>query len=146
MTIKRKRREDAEIMNISEAGPETKKFMRKAHMVRLGVMPFYIAVYELLFIIPRDGLGLFLVQMVTGAICLTMTTLIDRLVLKLRHDKGLMNYPECAEPDTETGESSDNSTIAASDIRADINDETNIGFRKTKTILLENGNNRFTEV
>ena len=84
-------------MNMNGAGPETKKFMRKAHMVRLGVMPFYIAVYELLFIIPRYGLGLFFVQMVTGAVCLTMTTLIDRLVLKVRQGKGLMNYPDFTE-------------------------------------------------
>lgn len=133
-------------MNMSEAGPETKKFMRKAHMVRLGVMPFYIAVYELLFVIPRYGLGLFFVQMVTGVICLTMTTLVDRLVLKLRHGKGLTNYPEWTEPDTEIYESSSNSAIAASDIRADINDKTSIDFRKIETVSPENGDNRLTEV
>ena len=84
-------------MNMNGTGPETKKFIRKAHMVRLGVMPFYIAVYELLFIIPRYGLGLFFVQMITGAVCLAMTTLVDRLVLKVRHGKELMDYPEQAE-------------------------------------------------
>lgn len=86
-------------MNMSEAGPETKKFMRKAHMVRLGVMPFYIAVYELLFVIPRYGLTLFIVQMATGAICLITTALIDKLVMRLTHGRGFAWYPKWTEPD-----------------------------------------------
>ena len=82
-----------------EVGPETKKFMRKAHMVRLGVMPFYIAVYELLFVIPRYGLALFIVQIAIGAICLIATALIDKLVMRLTHGRGFACYPEWAESD-----------------------------------------------